>query len=157
MDVVTEIYHLRQDGIYASEKPYTMWYAPKGQMRPTNVVREKQEVTVRDLRGREDQFSLGRNGFMVKRLSSKMTYEDYDDPAKITDVYLQELEGVLNELFPRSYVDFMSYLVCTRSLQTQSVKAHCQIRKRDIGFPYASGGSYQFGQPNIVAHIGKAT
>lgn len=116
MDVVTEIYHLRQDELYSSEKPYTMRYVPKGQMKPTNVVREKHEVIVRDLRGKEDEFSLNRSGFMVKRLGSKMTYEDYDDPAKIRDVYLQELEGVLNGLFPGSYIDFMSYLVCTRSL-----------------------------------------
>jgi hypothetical protein len=116
MDVLTEIYHLSDSELYASEKPYTMRYAPKGQMAPTNVVREKQEVTVRDLRGKEDEYNLHKDGFMVKKLQSKMAYEDYDDPTKITETYLQELEGVLNELFPGSYIDFVSYLVCIEPL-----------------------------------------
>ena len=113
MDVLTQIYHLRQDELYSSEKPYTMRYAPNGRMMPTNVVREKRTVKVRDLRGREDHFDLDRDGFVVKTLKSKMTYEDYDDSENITKTYLQELEGVLDELFPGSYVDFISYLVRT--------------------------------------------
>lgn len=111
MTISTEIYHLQELPRYVSEKPYTMRYIPETEMEITNVVREKRIVTVEDMRGLENDFSLDIQGFTVAKLPSKMAYEDYDSRDMITDVYLPEIEKVLCGMFPGSTVDFVSYLV----------------------------------------------
>jgi hypothetical protein len=111
MDISTEIYHLQELSRYEAEKPYTMRYMPEGTIPASNVVREKRTVAVEDMRGSEGRYSLEKNGFMISNLSSKMTYGDYDSHNSITNIYLQELEGVLSKLFPGSSIDFVSYLV----------------------------------------------
>lgn len=111
MDISTEVYHLQDSPRYASEKPYTMRYQPEAPLASTNVVREKKVVSVTDMRGREDDYRLDKQGFMVSKLATKMTYDDYDSPDKITGVYLKELEGVLSDHFPGSDIDFVTYLV----------------------------------------------
>lgn len=110
MDILTEVYHLQELPHYASEKPYTMRYVPEGPIAVSNVFREKHVVEVTDMRRGEGGYCLDKHGFMVLKLETKMMYEDYDHD-KITDVYLQELEGVLREHFPKSTIDFVTYLV----------------------------------------------
>jgi hypothetical protein len=111
MGLSTEIYHLQELPLYASEKPYTMRYVPEGGIAVSNVEREKHVVSVTDMRSDVNQYKLDRNGFTVSKLATKMAYEDYDDHEKITSLYLPELEGKLHDYFPGSTVDFVSYLV----------------------------------------------
>jgi hypothetical protein len=111
MSISTEIYHLQELPLYASEKPYTMRYVPEGKIAASNIAREKHIVPVKDIRGNEDEYRLDNNGFTVSRLATKMMYEDYDSHKKITTLYLSELEDILCKHFPGSTVDFVSYLV----------------------------------------------
>jgi hypothetical protein len=111
MGMSTEIYHLQELPRYASEKPYTMRYVPDNGVAVSNVEREKHSVEVIDMRGSESEYRLEKNGFTISKLVAKMSYEDYDDHEKITNVYMPELEAKLLEYFPGSTVDFVSYLV----------------------------------------------
>ena len=113
MDISTDIYFLQPLPQYTKEKPYTMRYVPNKSVPASNVFREKRTVQVKDVRGRENQFSLDKNGFMVAQLDSKMKYSDFDSQETITSMYFSELRELLGKLFPDSEVDFVSYLVRT--------------------------------------------
>jgi len=88
-----------------------MRYEPEAPLPSTNVVREKKLVKISNMRNHEESYQLHKNGFKISKLATNMTYQDYDSHKMITDVYLNELEGVLCNLFPRSEVDFVTYLV----------------------------------------------
>ena len=113
MSIATEIYHLKELPTYAAEKPYTMRYVPDGEVAVTNVQREKHLIKVKDMRDNiaNNLLHLNRNGFTMSPVTTKMSYEDYDDPDKIINVYVPALEDILLTYFPGSTIDFVSYLV----------------------------------------------
>lgn len=115
MSILTEVYHLQELSRYGVEKPYTMRYVPEGKIPVSNVAREKHVIEVNDMRGAENEYQIDKQGFMISGLVTKMEYEDYDSHEKITNTYLPELEGILQEQFPGSTVDFVSYLVTVSS------------------------------------------
>lgn len=115
MDISTEIYFLQALAKYVDEKPYTMRYVPESPLTASNVIREKQTVKVKDVRGIEDQYSLDRNGFMVAKLATKMSYSDFGDSSLITARYLNEVREMLRSIFPSAEIDFASYLVSLKS------------------------------------------
>lgn len=111
MGILTGIYHLQELPRYATEKPYTMRYAPVDGTAASNVLREKHDVDVHDMREEKAGYRLDRNGFTVCTLDAGMAYEIFDSQEKITTVYFCELEKILSKQFPGSTIDFVSYLV----------------------------------------------
>jgi hypothetical protein len=62
-------------------------------------------VTVEDISGREKEFTLGNNGFMLAKQVSKsmVTTEDLGDTDKITKEYYPEMEAWLKEVYVYSF------------------------------------------------------
>lgn len=56
-------------------------------------------VIVRDLRGKEDQFSLDKNGFMFMKHKSAVRPEDMSDTEKTTPIYTAECEEILKKVY----------------------------------------------------------
>lgn len=106
MAISTGIYHLQELPRYASEKPYTMRYAPEGGVPVSNVLREKCEVEVHNIRKCQEGYQVeGNNGFTVCELGTKMQYELFDSHEKTTTVYFRELESKLWKHYPGSTAD----------------------------------------------------
>jgi hypothetical protein len=97
------------------------------------------QAQIEDARPIIDEFTLDRQGFEIMNLESKMTYEDFQDDAKIVQVYLSEVADALRDLFGASYVQIFEYI----------------MRKRHKDFPIATGEPYQWKQPTSMAHVDK--
>lgn len=124
MDISTEIFHLQEQLFYRDEKPYTMRYRPEGPAAAeiSNVMREKHDVVVLDMRKDLKQYSIDRNGFEVHLLEKHFPPEALENHEEIVEMYLPELKKKLLELFPGCRVDFISYLV--RSLPLARTSKH---------------------------------
>lgn len=69
---------LARDKRYEYEKLYKFQYKPPEGMPKTNFRMEKHEgINVSSIRGREEEFSLERNGFTVLSLDHEIPYEDF--------------------------------------------------------------------------------
>ena len=83
-------------GLIPNEKPFTYAYPHD---RPTNHTLDKRLVRIRDIRGREDEFSLDVHGFQVYKhesaISEFLTDTEFLDEEKITTVYYREIEELL--------------------------------------------------------------
>ena len=85
---------------YASEKPYTLRFTPSISFPRTNIETDHRAgLVIEDIRGKEKDFTLDRNGFMMMPFASALPYEDFQDKTKVVDVYLREvLEKTCNLL-----------------------------------------------------------
>lgn len=113
-DVLTDLIFLKPDSRYIHEKPYRLRYDPGDAIPRTNCETDvKRDVTVRDIRGRETDYTLNRNGFQVVRLDSKLTPEDFHDRAKVKAVYYQELRELLQRTLGAKKVEVLEHGVCS--------------------------------------------
>lgn len=73
---------------------------PEG-MPQKNYGEDTQEVTIRDIRGRESEFDMNERGFgVVQGISSQMTNADFNDDEKIEKTYYPEIEKLILEQVP---------------------------------------------------------
>lgn len=99
---------MKQVELYDKVKPYSVdneikrWigHVPRSNYQNSAV----EDVLVKDLRGREAQFTFEKNGFAIIELDSAMTYEDFDDPVKFSGIYLQEVAACLLQYFDATSV-----------------------------------------------------
>lgn len=100
--------------LYDTVKPYSIstdvqsWTGP---VRRSNFQKDVCNVMIQDLRGREGEFSFEENGFAVIDLKSSMSYEDFADPAKLADVYAQEVGACLLDYFGATALHAFSVIV----------------------------------------------
>ena len=136
--VVSSIYFLKRSPKLLEEKPYAFRFELDNDDIPqTNMTMEENEgIAIADIRGREDAFTLKKNGFEIMELRSKLAYEDFNDENKIP-IYLVELEELLQRRLGASQVVVFRH----------------GIRKRHPDFPVSTGREYQFDQPTSVAHV----
>jgi len=138
-DVVTDLVFLHRDEKHQTEKPYKLQYDPGEDIPRWNCVNETQSgVRIHDIRGKEDQFTLEKQGFAVYKLNSKLSPEDFDNETKVKKVYYQELSQLLKETLGAKRVEILEY----------------GIRKRHPEFPISTGDEYEHLQPTSVVHIG---
>ncbi|KAF5008550.1 hypothetical protein F66182_15640, partial [Fusarium sp. NRRL 66182] len=94
---------MKQVELYDDVKPYSIdneikrWagHVPRSNYQNSAV----ENVLVKDLRGREAEFTFEKNGFAIIEMESAMTYEDFDDPEKFSGIYLQEVAACLIQYF----------------------------------------------------------
>ena len=79
-----------------TEEPYQYVQQPPEGKAPHNLGSEPHDVTVRDARGREDEFSLDKNGFQFVKYPS--VEKEFDDDERIQNVYYPEVEKLLKEV-----------------------------------------------------------
>lgn len=119
------------------EKPYHLMYGDLSGLPKTNLVRQWRDTVIKDIRGSEDTLDYDKTGIAIRRLDSRMSYDDFADDARITGVYYRELEKFLERLLGAKAV---------------IVFRHC-IRKRHPSFPVSIGEKYDFEQPTSIAHV----
>src|ERR1700750_1613222 len=96
VDVETELWFLQREDKHEAEKPYKLRYDPGEDVPRSNCTNELvHQITVHDIRGREGDFTIEREGFTVSRLVTKLTPEEFDDDKKIQEVYYAELRELL--------------------------------------------------------------
>jgi hypothetical protein len=85
--------------LYEHEKPFIIFANLPSSMsdqRTTNLAFEsKSGVPVQDIRGREAQYSLGKNGFMVER--SPTSFSDWTSRGKVENQYFQEVQEIVRK------------------------------------------------------------
>ena len=55
-------------------------------------------VSIEDIRDRENEFNLDKNGFQVVKAPSKTTHADFDDDERVKEVYYPEVEEILKKV-----------------------------------------------------------
>jgi len=137
-DVTSELVFLARDPKHLTEKPYKLQYDPGENLPRKNCTDElKGGIAVHDMRGTEKEFGLDRQGFCVARLESQLSPEDFDDDAKVKQVYYAELKLMLKTLLGARRVEILEH----------------GIRKRHQAFPVSTGEDYDYLQPTSVVHI----
>jgi hypothetical protein len=138
-DIITELVFLQRDEKHKAEKPYKLQYDPGEDIPRWNCQNEAQSgIRVHDIRGREKEFGLEKQGFAVFKLESKLAPEDFDDEQKVKKIYYQELSRLLRETLGAKRVEILEH----------------GIRKRHPEFPISTGDEYDYLQPTSVVHVG---
>lgn len=120
-DVLTDLIFLKPDPKYDHEKPYRLRYDPGDAIPRTNCETDVQKgIIVHDIRGREAEYTLNRNGFQVVRLDSKLTPDDFHDRAKVKAVYYQELKDLLKRTLGAKRVEVLEHGVSSHSVVSYS-------------------------------------
>lgn len=111
--VSARINFLEKDELYDTEKPYTLMVDPGDEHFPRSnfKLHEPADLTIEDVRGRQHEFSIERNGFKLIRLESQMTYDDYDNEEKTLTVYLDEAVEALKTSLGATRVQIYEHVV----------------------------------------------
>ncbi|KAH8704098.1 hypothetical protein BGW36DRAFT_423624 [Talaromyces proteolyticus] len=136
MSVHATLGFLPDEKLFREERPYCLKFeAPKG-LRRTNIQAEHRRQIIEDIRGREKDFNLDKNGFALVPFHTKMAYEDFENEDKIVTVYMTEVAAVIQQLVGAFRVQIFEY-----------------IRKQHQTFPIATGEAYEHNQPTTMVHI----
>ena len=136
--VESSMHFLSRDRLYDTEKPYQLKYEPEAGIPATNFKMEKKApIKITSMRGRESEFSFSENGFRVLKLDHDIPYETFSSREGIR-TYLRMVQEKVKTQLGAQKVQIFQYLV----------------RKRDAGFPIATGQKYAFNQPSTIAHVG---
>lgn len=155
--IQTALYFLKPNKLFEVEKPYAFKFpADAGNMRQTNMEMELcKGITLTDIRGHEQSFTIETNGFAVLAFDSGLKYEDFHDEAKLS-LYLRKIESVLKSYLGASRVDVFRHCVSLHlaffALAPNS--SGIKIRKRHPQYPISTGEKYDYDQPTTVAHCG---
>ncbi|KAK5459523.1 hypothetical protein LTS15_003651 [Exophiala xenobiotica] len=101
-----DMYFLKRETLYETEKPYGMRYYADG-VAQSNILRDKHKIVLNDIRKLEEPPSVGVQGFSVMPLESRMTYEDFNDHTKIKSVYHEDLVLALKKNLGAEHVFVM--------------------------------------------------
>lgn len=116
VDVLTDLIFLKPDSKYLQEKPYRLRYDPGDTIPRTNCETQIQkDVPVHDIRGRETEYTLARNGFEVATLESRLAPEDFYDREKVKCVYYEELRQLLQRKLGAKRVEILEHGVSCHS------------------------------------------
>lgn len=109
--IQTYTHFLKRDKLYNEEKPYSLRFtAPNGFPR-ANIKLDKHNINIVDVRANKEQLSLDQNGCFVWNLRSCLQYDDFDDRAKIQDVYLAEVADGLRDQLRAAKVQIFEHTV----------------------------------------------
>jgi len=137
-NVSTDLVFLEPDKKHQSEKPYKLQYDPGEGIPRWNCRNQSQSgILIHDIRGKEKQFTVERQGFAVLNLTSRLQAEDFYDEKKVKKVYYDELRQLLKSTFGAKRVEILEH----------------GIRKRHPEFPVSTGDDYEYLQPTSVVHI----
>lgn len=111
LDVRAETLFLARDELYATEKLYCL-QEPSGVLPRTNVKPDKiNDLLIRDLRGKEHEYTFNEQGFAVMEMESALSYEEFSDPQRVEDIYLEELGTCLLRYFKGDSIQFFDRVV----------------------------------------------
>lgn len=109
-DISTSMYFLPRDSKFDIEKPYTCRYDPEGLFESSNIKPERADVEIQDMRPILDRISYAEQGFQVATLENgSMSYEDFDDNHKISDIHIPEVQQVLLDTLGASRIYMVEF------------------------------------------------
>lgn len=107
--VQASMFFLTPDELHKQQRPYTFKFPPYNGCPQSNMTHEKiNGITVENMRGREDQFQLERNGFTILKVNTGLEYDDFFKQKGVIQ-YLRLMEGVLKARLGASRVDVFRY------------------------------------------------
>ena len=110
VDVVTELVFLRRESKHNTEKPYKLQYDPGEGLPRSNCINEATtDITIQDIRGRENQFTLEREGFAYRRMKSSLAPEEFYHEERVKKVYYQELQQFLMKNLGAKRVEILEH------------------------------------------------
>lgn len=99
--VKAELQYLKRLPLYKLEKPFQLFVPvdpDAADQRSTNIEFEAQEQTFEDVRGREDEFSLGSHGFEFAVQPTSLSIRDFSDRGIVESRYFREVEEILRNI-----------------------------------------------------------
>lgn len=103
---------LPRDALYQTEKPYLCLFETPAGFPKTNIRLSKcKDLTIEDIRCQESRISLDSHGFAIMRMTSKLSYDDFGDNAKIKSQYLSEVAECLRCFCRASRVQIFEHVV----------------------------------------------
>jgi hypothetical protein len=113
--LVTHLYFLARDPKYATVKPYTVRFDPKGKYPYTNIENVKHSVELSNLRsilkGSPNEFTFQRNGFQIMTIPEQMTYEDFNNDETFRAVHVPHILTTLQSELKAKHVHVLDYRV----------------------------------------------
>lgn len=100
---------LAADPLYETVKPFVFRNRPADGFPVTNVKDDIATVPIRDMRSQEMTYE--KNGFCWRDVPTAMTRHDYEDPDRIRDIHIPELEAYLKDFFQASQARIVNYRV----------------------------------------------
>lgn len=134
----SSLYFLSREDDYQNVKPYTLRYIPED-IAPTNIVSERREITVHDLRDCRSDLEFERDGFIIHRLRPPISPEVFHSASGIFSIYIRQLSQALQELFKATHVYVLDY----------------SVRRGNPDFPRSSETSDKINHLFPMAHIGQ--
>lgn len=111
-EVQSSMLFFARDDLYEHEKPYQLKYIPDSGVPASNYRVEKREgIKISSMRGREDQFSVEKNGFAVFKMDQATPYTDFNNPEGIRK-YLETVVQSVKTLLGADKVQVFNYAVC---------------------------------------------
>lgn len=127
--IETNLSYLIKDPKHEHEKPYTVNYDTGGVIPRTNTKNESKPVVVQNFRDIQDARSFEEYGFGSAKIDSALASAEFNDEARVEEVYYPAVKKVLWKMFPdatrietlehgvitcllsysRLYTDFSSY------------------------------------------------
>lgn len=129
-DFETSLYFFARCVEHETVKPYALRYQPDDDLPRTNFVAEKRRIKVHDIRRYQASLDFEKCGFRVLSFHSSMQHDDFHDPEKIKNVYLQELRENLKRALGVSHAYVLDYVVHTCCSQSGRL-----LRKNRFGVP----------------------
>ncbi|KAF2786836.1 hypothetical protein K505DRAFT_343458 [Melanomma pulvis-pyrius CBS 109.77] len=136
--IQADVAYLKYEPTHELEKLYTMNYDTGGTFPRTNAKNELNTISIQNIRKMKAPPSFDTCGFATRKLQSVLKMADFDDSAKVEDVFYTEVKDLLKEMYPDA---------CAIE-----VLEH-QIRKRTQQFPYHTGEPYKNLLPTTLVHI----
>ncbi|KAI1490510.1 hypothetical protein F5X96DRAFT_694573 [Biscogniauxia mediterranea] len=129
MTVTSTLWYLKKLPLYETTKPYVvnlpLSHVPTGQ-RTNQDCLAYSGIQIKDIRTAEETPTLDRNGFELSgAIPLSLEYEEFRDPAKVREVYLENVKTALLEM--------------TGADQAHAL--HLAIRRRHPSFPEKPRGS----------------
>ena len=106
-----KVYYCTRHPLYEQVKPYLIDFESDSGFPRTNIIPEPHDVFIKDIRGIESDFSFEDNGFAVLEMQTTMQEEDFEDPAKIRDLYCEEVAGCLLSYLGAAAVQVFDFAV----------------------------------------------
>lgn len=112
MSVNAILGYLADEELFLDERPYCLKFEAPAGLRRSNIQVEHRQQAIEDIRGREEDFTIDKNGFTLVSFDTKMAYDDFNDETKIVSVYLAEAAELLQRLVGAFRIQIFEYVVC---------------------------------------------
>lgn len=110
--VTTTMHFMQRDNLFEEVKPYSLRYDPPNDLPRTNIkLQREDQVHIDDVRGYEQDFHFDDFGFAFIPLHTTLSYDDFRDTNKITQVYLREVAKAVQEFLHADYVQIFEHTV----------------------------------------------